>query len=80
MGLVERLRRVADWVTWRRFIRLFVGGNAIVLSVLLVVGLGHPPDWLGITLGAIAVVTCVIGGVGMFAWSVRRVVIGRRRY
>jgi preprotein translocase subunit Sss1 len=77
----ERLRRTAEWLTWSRFIKLFLGGNAILLSILLILALADPPDWLSAVLVVIVLVILVIGGVGMFAWGLRRAVIGwRDRY
>lgn len=80
VGLGERLRRLDQWVTGRRFVTLFFGVNVFLASILVLLWL-KPPTWLGIALALVFVVICIVGGLGMFAWMVRRAWIGwRDRY
>ncbi|MFL6241131.1 MAG: hypothetical protein ACJ735_16740 [Actinomycetes bacterium] len=81
MGLGERLRKLDEWATGRRFIACFVGGNVVLASILVTLSWRHPPKWLAAALVLVYVIICLVGGTAMFAWLLRRAWIGwRDRY
>jgi hypothetical protein len=76
VGLGERLRETAESATWPRFIRLFLGINAVLAGLLGALFL-NPPDWLTACIAVLLILICVLGGLTMFAWAVYRLVTRR---
>jgi hypothetical protein len=76
VGVGGRLRAAAEWVTWWRFIYLFLGINTVLASSLGVLAL-DPPDWLRLVIGVMWLVVCIPTGLAVFAWFVYRLVAYR---